>query len=102
MSARSASDRLAVDDGMILLDRHRLAGERRLVHAQVARAQEAQVGRHLVAGLHQHEVAGDDLGGREPHLLPGAQQRGLRRHRAAERVDGGHGLGLLQVADDAR
>ena len=72
MSPRSASTAVRWPRAVVLLDRHRLAGERRLVHAQVARAQEAQVGRHLVAGLQQHQVAGHDLGGRQAQLLAGA------------------------------
>jgi hypothetical protein len=36
----------------------RLAGQERLVHLQAARLEQAQVGRHLVAGFQEHDVAG--------------------------------------------
>jgi hypothetical protein len=41
--------------------RHRLAGEQRLVEQQAARVAAAHVGRHAVAGLEQHHVAGTRL-----------------------------------------
>ena len=100
MSARSASTASSATAAASFSTGTRLAGERRLVHAQVAGAEEAQVGGHLVAGLHQHEVAGHEVRGRQAQLLPGPQHRRLGRHRPAERVDGRDGLGLLQVADD--
>ena len=78
----------------------RLAGQRRLVDVQLALAHEAQVGRHLVAGLQQHEVAGDDLGRRQAQRLARAHHRRLGRHRLRQRLDGGDRLGLLDVADE--
>ena len=44
----------------VLVDRHRLAGQRRLLDAQGVRLDEAPVGGTRRAGLEQHEVAGHD------------------------------------------
>ena len=100
MSARSASTASRRRRLAVLLDRHRLAGQRRLVDAQVAR-RAGGAGRPAPCRRPgEHEVAGDDLGGRQPQLLAGAHDRGLGRHRAAQRLDGGDRLGLLEVADD--
>ena len=100
MSSRSASTASLGTTLLVLLDRHGFAGQRRLVDAQVARADEAQVGRHLVPALDEDEVAGHDLGGRQPQLLAGADDGGLGGHGATQRLDGGDRPGLLQVADE--
>jgi hypothetical protein len=42
------------------VDRHRLAGQRRFVDAQIAHADQTQIRGHTVAGLEQHEVARND------------------------------------------
>ena len=52
----------------VLAGRHALAGERRLVDLQRAGLDDAPVGRHLVAGREQHDVADDQLLGRDVRL----------------------------------
>jgi hypothetical protein len=45
----------------VLGDRHRLAGQQRLVHLQRGRAHQSQIGRDLHARLEQHDVTGHQL-----------------------------------------
>ena len=84
----------------LLLHRERLAGEGRLVDPQVAGIREAHVGRDLVAGLQDDDVAGHQLGGREAHALAVAHDRGLGGHGPRQRLDGLDRLGFLEIADD--
>ena len=49
---------------------HALAGQRRLVDLQRAGRDDAAVGRHLVAGGEQHDVADDELLGRDLGRVP--------------------------------
>ena len=69
--------------GGVLLDGDRLAGQRRLVDAQLALAHEAQVGGDLVAGLQQDEVAGDDLGRRQAQRVAARARRSPRSSSTA-------------------
>ena len=71
---------------------------------QLRRLDQPQIGRHHVAGLQQHDVAGHQLGGRadSPRVaVPQRTTRGgggellQRRHRALGAI-------LLDEADDAR
>ena len=74
------------------LDRHRLAGEHRLVDARAAFEHHA-VDRHLFARAHAQPIA--DVHVRQRHILLGAvvadAPRGLRRE-AEQRLDGGRSL----------
>ena len=69
---------------------------------QAARAQQAQVGRHAVARLEQHHVAGHELA-RQPTVMR-ARRRAARaargRDQLADRVERLLGLALLEEADD--
>src|SRR5579875_3209538 len=61
------------------LDRTRLAGEDRLVEAELDRALEHSVGDHLVARLDPHEVADADVIDGDPPLLPAGHDSRVRR-----------------------
>jgi hypothetical protein len=60
----------------VLVDGDRLAGQCRFVDLQLGDLDQAQVGRHLVARLQQHDVAGHQPGCRHHLPLPGAQHGG--------------------------
>ena len=57
----SAHDSLVVDRIRGLLDRHRLAGEHRLVALELDRLEQPHVGRHDVADRQLHDVARYEL-----------------------------------------
>ena len=78
----------------------RFAGQRRFVDVQIALVQQAQIGRHAVAGLQQHHVAGHELRRGNPQLLTAAPHRGLGDDHLRQRVDGLLRFRLLEVADD--
>jgi len=78
---------------------HGLAGEHGLVDAQVARAQQAQVGRNPVAGLDQHDVTGNDRVGGDGRAMAVAHDGGFRIDHGADGVEGLFRASLLQVAD---
>ena len=67
--------------GREFLDRHRLAGERRLVDEEVLRGEQAQVRRDHVAGREGDDVAGNDLFHR--YLGEAFDLRDVRRTAAA-------------------
>ena len=60
--------------GCLLLGRQRLAGQRRLLHVQVARLEQARIGRDEIAGAEPDDIARHQLTSRQ--LAP-------RRRRAA-------------------
>ena len=76
-------------DGVdVLRHRYALAGERSFVGLQVRNLDDPGVRRDLVAGFHQHDVAGHDLGRRDALALAvthdcrlGRSQRHQRPHR---------------------
>mmetsp|Transcript_13814 Transcript_13814/g.41625 ORF Transcript_13814/g.41625 Transcript_13814/m.41625 type:complete len:901 (-) Transcript_13814:391-3093(-) len=79
--------------------RHRLSGQRALIHQQAAALHQLAVGRHHVAQLEMHHIAGHQLGRVQhakgavaAHARLGAQLRLERRHRVA-------GVARLPVAD---
>jgi hypothetical protein len=84
----------------LLLDRHRLAGQRGFVDLQVAALQQAQVRGHLVARGQQDDIARHQLRGVDLLLFPGAQHRGCRGQRAREGRQRAQRLALLDEADD--
>ena len=85
-----------------LLDRQRLAGERRLPDVQVLRLQQASVGRHEVSGVQPDDVAGDQLGDRQLQLPSIAQDGGGRGDLLLDCLHGMAGLELHEeVQKDA-
>ena len=90
------ASRLTAD---VLRDRQAFAGQRRLVGVEIGILDDAGVRRDLVAGLDQHDVAGDDLIGRDALALAVADDRGFRggqRHQCAHRFFGAR---LLEEAE---
>ena len=97
---------VAVADGGLLgdrigslLGRDRLAGERRLLGAQVLCVGEAEIGRHLVAGFEQHDVPRHQLVSRDHARLAAARRPGLGREHVANRVERLLGLAFLDEAE---
>ena len=82
--------------------RHRqaLAGQRRLVHFEGCRPQQAAVGRHDVAGLDRDDVARDELLGRDLDEVAAAPHLRLDDHHLLQGRDGGGRLALLVEAED--
>ncbi len=87
-------------EGFVLLDRHGLAGEKRLVDEQAACAQQAQVGRDLVASFEKHDVARHEIPHCDLRALPVAKNEGTGSDHAANGVERLLGLALLDEADD--
>ena len=85
----AVADRRLGGDGIgRLLRRNGLAGQRRLLGAQVLGVDETQVGRDLVAGFEKHDVAGR----RDPRpecsrVSPPRTRARLRRKHVADRVE---------------
>jgi hypothetical protein len=75
-------------------------GEDRLVDAQVARPHQPQVGRHAVAGLEHHVVAGHDVVCRHGDAPAVADERGLRVDHLADGRERLFGAAFLNEADD--
>ena len=99
VAAISHRGRLRQHD-LVFMDRRRLPGERGLVHAQLGFPHQPQVGGHLVAGLEQHQVTGDQLLGRHDVLVAAADDLGLGAHHRPQALQGGLGLGLLNETHD--
>ena len=78
---------VAFDRLELLRHRHALAGQRRLVGLKVRHLDEAGIRRNLVAGFDQHDVAGDDVMGRDALPIAVANDRGLRRGQRHQRAD---------------
>ena len=98
--AAVAERRVGRDRIALLLDRHRLAGERGLLDAQVLDPEQPQIGGHAVAGLDQHHIAGHQLHGIDRKGVTVAQHRSLERQHAADRGQRPLGLAFLDKADD--
>ena len=71
-----------------LLDGKGFAGERRLVTLEGMDLREARVRRYAVAGLQQHDVAGDELPRRNARLRAVAQDPDRGRQHLLQRVEG--------------
>ena len=84
----------------LLAHRQGLAGQRRLVDADVIPVDEAHVGGHDLAELDAHHVAGNHLGGVDGGELSIAQGRRLWRHARLQRRQRVGGLALLPEAGD--
>jgi hypothetical protein len=80
------------------VDRQRLAGQRGLLDPQVDRLEQAQVGRDVVAGLQEDDVARHQLGGRDGDAVAVAQGLGVRR---GQLLQGSQGLLGPLLLDDA-
>jgi hypothetical protein len=78
-----------------LRDGLRFAGEHRLVHAQLRRLHDAQVGGNPAAGLESDDVAGDECAGVECRETSVSQDRAARRQHPAQRTDRPLGAPLL-------
>ena len=107
---RSAHDRRPEENAMPrvvrvsgrLLGWQRLAGERGLLHVEVAGLEEPGVGRHAVAGGEPHDVARHDGPARDvsPATIP--QDARHRRHRVAEALGRAvRACGLHEVEHEA-
>ncbi|MCY1505420.1 hypothetical protein D9M68_396360 [compost metagenome] len=97
---------VAVAEGRV--ERHRVGalfhrqgfpGERRLVDAQFLAGQQAQVGRHPVAGCQQHQVAGHQVGGAQLLAPALADHRGAGGQHAADGVQRRFGPAFLDETD---
>ena len=75
------------------------AGQRRLIDAQRAGLQQAQLGRHLVAVGDQDNIARHKLFGRYLDHAPVAPHSRLQRQQVADRVHGALGLAFLYETD---
>ena len=69
---------MSIDRRDILIDRRAFTGQRCFLGLQVRRAQDAAIGRHEIAGLKLHEVAGHDLGSRNLAQRPVAHDLHVR------------------------
>ncbi len=95
-----AESGVAGGDGRdLLVHRERLAGERGLLDLQAHRFDQAQVRRHDVARLEEHEIAGHQFAGRDVRDLAVADDARVRRAEPAQRGHGAFGPVLLDEAD---
>jgi len=82
----------------VLVGRHRLAGQRRLLGAQVLRINKAQVRGNLVPRLQKHNVPRNELFRGNHARLAAAQGAGLGGQHVADRLQCLLGLALLNEA----
>ena len=98
--AQAVADRgLGRHGAHALVHRHRFAGQRGFVDAQVSRLQQAHVRRQAVARRQQHHVAGHQAGGVNVVLAAVALHHGARREQVPDRLQRALGLALLHEAD---
>ena len=83
-----------------LVDRLGLAGQRRLLEQEAARADQPEVRRHLVARLQDDDVAGHQLVGGDLGALALPQHERLGREHPADRIQRPLGPAFLDEADD--
>ena len=88
--------------GGALLDRHRLAGQRRLLDGEVGRDADTAIGRNPVTDCQPDEIAWDELACRNVELAPATHGGGSRRRQLAERLESPLGPVLLQKAQQRR
>ena len=84
----------------VLVRWHRLAGQRRLLDAQVDGLDQAQVGRYAVARAQAHDVARHQVVGLDLGPLTVAPGMGMHREHLADAGERLLGLALLDEADD--
>ena len=89
-----------VDRRDVFGDRHTLARQRAFLDLDGRRDEQPAVGRHEVARLHQHDVAGHDLAGVDLHRLAVAANAGDGLHHPLERSQARLGLCLLVQPHD--
>jgi hypothetical protein len=82
-----------------IFDGFRFAGQRRFLDAQVARLDEAQVGRNLVSRSEQHQVTGHQVLGLDLLSPAVPHHRGAERKHVADRVERLFRLAFLNEAD---
>jgi hypothetical protein len=85
----------------VLVGRDRFAGERRLLGAEILHVDQPQVGRNLVAGFEQHDVARHQLLRRDQARLATAQGSRFGRQHVADRIQRLLRLALLDEAEHA-
>ena len=93
-------DRVAIERFDALFHRNRLAGVNGLVDLELARAKQADIGRHLIPRSQEYYVSGNQLGRRNPLALALSHDRRLAGHRPSQRLDGLERLRLLTESDD--
>ena len=100
MSLAVAERHVGRGDGVdALLDRDALAGQGAFLDLQRRRDDHPPVGRDPVAGVDEHDVAGDDLVGGDLVHVAVAPHLGDGLHHLAEGRGGGLGLAFLVVAE---
>ena len=82
--------------------RLRLARQRRVVHLEAARLDDADVGRDAITEFHFDDVTDTDLFGLHRLLKAFAHHHGVLRHHVLERLHDLVALALLVVGEDAR
>ena len=99
MHSRSPTVALAETGVCRLVGRHRLAGQRRLLGAQVLHIGEPKVGRDLVARFEQHDVPRHELFRGNHARLAAAHGPRLGGQHVADRIQRLLGLALLDEAE---
>ena len=94
--------RIFVREFRVAALRLRLARQRRVVHFESARFDDANVGRHTVAEFHFDQIADDQLFGRDRDLGPVADHQRELRHQVLETVHDARAFVLLVEGEDAR
>ena len=84
----------------MLLHRHRLTREGRLLHLQVYRLQQSQIGRDDITCIEDHDVTRHDGGGDHLRHLSPAQHLGLRCTHPVQCLERRLCLPLLYRSDD--
>ena len=99
MQVRSPSAATAATGSTVLRTAADFAGQRRLLHLQALDLEQPQVGRHLVAGLDEDDVARHQPFGGDGLAMAVAQHAGLQRQHLADGIERPLGLALLDEAD---
>jgi hypothetical protein len=85
---------------VVLCRGNRFPGEERFIDKQPSRAQQAQVGRHAVAGFDQHDVARHQARRRHAHAPAVSQHARLRRDHAPHGRERFLGLAFLDESHE--
>ncbi len=99
IEVRSRDAGIGRDRRRRLVDRDRLAGERRLVGAEMGGLDQPQVGRDGIAAFHQHDVARHQLVGRDQAGVTVAAHPGRVGAERAQRLDRARRSDLGDEAD---
>ena len=95
-------ERVVVGELGVAALRLRLAGQRRVVHLEPARLDDADIGRDAVAEFHFDDVSDADLLGLHRLLEALAHHDGVLRHHVLEGFHDFVAFALLVVREDAR